>query len=82
MNYVVVKFHDKEKYAAVVCGGDKHECEVKRACFKGITHETPWIDFGIYEESHYDMCVQLEQMGQGELYTLLQTTNCVTMLSR
>jgi len=73
--YVVVKFHDKEKYAVSVFKGSKHECEVDAARARGIYHGTPYIKFGIYDEGHYDMCVEMERCMQGNVYDLLATTN-------
>lgn len=73
--YVVVKFHDKEKYAVAVYKDGKHECEVYAARARGIYHDTPYVKFGIYEEGHYDACVDMEQRMAGSVYDLLTTTN-------
>lgn len=73
--YVVVKFHDKEKYAVGVFRNTLHECEIDAAKANGIYHDLPYIHFGIYEAGHYDMCLDLERRGEGDMYELLATTN-------
>lgn len=72
--FVVVKFHDKEKYAVAVRGGSYHECETYASYCRGLHHDMPEVKFGIYDAAHYDMCVQVERQGGGELYDLLATT--------
>lgn len=72
---VVVKFHDKEKYAVAAYSGSQHECEVKAAYCRGLYHDVPEVRFGIYDAGHYDMCLDMERRGQGERYELLGITN-------
>lgn len=84
---VVVKFHDKEKYAIAVRSGGRYECERYAAYARGLYHELPHICFGVYEEAYYDFCKQQEQKGEGTVYDmlvydLLPLTNCTTIIRR
>lgn len=74
-NCVVIKFNDKEKYAAQVCSGKKDECILKAAYFRGLFHELKEIQFGIYEAWHIDALVDMERAGKGSLYELLNNTS-------
>lgn len=76
--FVVVKFHDEEKYAVAVCNGSKHECEVKAAYFRGLYHDLPYIKFGVYSAAHYDFCKEIEVTGGDEVYNTISQVNVAT----
>ena len=70
---VVVKFHDKEKYAALVSGGTKSECLNKAAYCRGLYHDLSYIKFGVYPEWVWDAAKEIEQKDGGEMYDILPT---------
>ena len=68
---VVVKFHDREKYAVSVSGGSKQECIKDAAYCRGLYHDTPYIHFGVYPAWEYDAAVDTERRGGNDVYTQL-----------
>ena len=72
---VVVKFHDKEKYAVAVRGGSTQECERYAAYCRGLYHEVPEVKFGVYAAAYYDMCVDMERQGGDDVYNTLATSD-------
>lgn len=76
--FVVVKFHDEEKYAVAVCNGSRHECEVKAAYFRGLYHDIPYIKFGVFSAAHYDFCKEIEVTGGDEVYNTITSVNVTT----
>lgn len=65
---VVVKFHDKEKYAAAVRSGNEKECVAFAAYCRGLYHDTPYIKFGVYSAGVYDAAVDIERRGGKSVY--------------
>jgi len=76
--FVVVKFHDEEKYAVSVCSGSRHECEKKAAYFRGLYHDLPYIKFGVFTAAHYDFCKEIEVTGGDEVYDTILRVNVTT----
>ena len=71
---VVVKFDDKEKYAALICGGKKDDCEKKAAYFRGLFHDVKHVSFGVFKESVYNFCENEERKGGRSVYETLPYT--------
>lgn len=69
---VVVKFNHQEKYAVSVFSGKKNECLQKAAYFRGLYHELPCIEFGVYPSWFYDVAVKEERKGGREVYEAIQ----------
>lgn len=77
VNYVVVKFNDKEKYAALICGGGLEECHRKAAYFRGLFNKNKDIRFGVYPDGAVDTLIDIERKGGDSLYNgLLNFNSC------
>ena len=69
--HVVVKFHNREKYAVAVHGGTYEECNAKAAYCRGLYWDVPYIEFGVYPEWVYDKCRKEESQGGKNVYETL-----------
>lgn len=68
---VVVKFHDKEKYAVAVHGGTYKECLERAAYARGLYHDVPYVEFGVYPEWEYELHAKIEREGGESVYEQL-----------